>query len=99
MEKEEIEKFLRSEEGQRVVEILKAFDRNHRWIAKNYEQLKREYPNMYIAVKDEKVIMAEEDKDVLIEKLSKEYGYRRDEPSDIAITLIRVKPVSFLFCG
>ena len=80
MKKEEIEQFLRSDEGHRAIEILKAFDRNHRWIAKNYEQLKKEYPNMYIAVKDERVVMAEEDKDVLVEKLSKEYGYGRMNP-------------------
>jgi len=49
--------------------IMERFDRDSKWLAKNYEKLRTEYLEKFIAVKDNKVIAESESIQGLHKKL------------------------------
>lgn len=63
---------------------------NGQWIKDNHEELKKKYPDMWVAVHDEKVLASSEDFDEVLETV-------RDKHKDIEkylnIEQIRTKPL------
>jgi len=62
-------------EGERVTEeelkILKEFQKDTQWLIENYQKLKKEFVDRFVAIKNGKVIESDENLDKLIEKLQK----------------------------
>jgi len=71
-----------------ILEGLKDFSRDMDWIYENQDQLRKEYPNKYVAVMNLKVIDSDPNLQNLIRKL-KEKG---KNPGEIPIEYISEEP-------
>ena len=63
-----------------------------KWISSNRKELRTRYPNSYIAVRDQKVILSNKNLTELIARLMKEYG----DIKGITIEHITDRPISLL---
>jgi len=75
-----------------ILEGLKDFSRDMDWIYENQDQLRKEYPNKYVAVMNLKVIDSDPDLQNLIRKL-KEKG---KNPGEIPIEYISEEPTRLI---
>lgn len=71
---------------------FKFFISNTRWINKNIENLKKQYPNRYIVVYNKKVILTDRDLSDLKEKIKTS----ELDPEKIAIEFVKEKPLKLL---
>jgi len=51
------------------VEYIQIFSDNGNWLDLNYEEIRRKYPNKFIAIKNKRIIAESDDIDKLIKKL------------------------------
>ena len=72
---------------------LKSFENDSRWLRKNKNELRKEYKNQFVAVKDKDVIAAGADLKKLMQKLRKE-GI---DTASIVIEFIPEKPVRVIY--
>ena len=83
--------------SEKVIVIERAGEMNEdiEWIMRNYERLKEEYPEKFIAVRKGKVVLSEAGYDTLRRKLS---DLRRENPDYglAVVEKIRTKPLKFL---
>jgi hypothetical protein len=80
------------EESQRIATLLGEQDDDFAWILGNLEDLKKRFPNEYIAVHRRKVIESDQKFANLVEKLRKE----NIEINDVIVEYITAKPIKFL---
>ncbi|MEA2055053.1 MAG: DUF5678 domain-containing protein [Candidatus Thermoplasmatota archaeon] len=66
------------------MQVLEDYEKDNRWISENYEQIKKEYTEKYIAVKDKNIIDANKNSDKLIKRLRE----RNEELERIVIEFI-----------
>jgi len=55
-------------------EQFKRFEKNLEWFQSNYEDLKRQYKQEYIAIDDQQVLGHDSDIERLVEKMRREHG-------------------------
>lgn len=65
---------------------------NSKWVSSNLKDLRIRYPNSYIAVRDQKVILSNKNLTELMARLMKEYG----DITDITIEYIADRPINLL---
>ncbi len=51
------------------LQLLDSYEEESRWLTNNYAQVKKDYANKYVAVKDSQVVDADENADRLLERL------------------------------
>lgn len=57
----------------RILDDMKRKRANHEWLNKHRNELRRQFPNRYVAVLDERVVGGEEDFRALLSKLRKKF--------------------------
>jgi len=72
---------------------LKEFVKNSNWINDNLTELRSQYPNMYIAVRNRKIVKTGKNLARIRQELKNEFG----EIEGIAVEYISSKPLKFLF--
>ena len=75
-----------------LMSILAKFSANSNWAMGNRESLRKDYGDMYIAVRDEKVCASHQDISELVEIIEKQYGDARE----IFVDYIPKRDVGFL---
>jgi thymidylate kinase len=55
-------------------EQFKRFDKNLEWFQSNYEELKKQYNNEYVAIDNQRLLDHNPDLERLIERIRREYG-------------------------
>ncbi len=53
---------------------FKAFQENMEWFRRHYPELRRKYPNKFVAINNQRVIDTDNDSFKLINRLRKEHG-------------------------
>jgi len=66
---------------------MERFEKDMQWIYNNYETLKRQHPNEFVAVFDQQLVAHSADIEGLIKALRPQYGDR-----DLAIKFIYAEP-------
>ncbi|PNX45889.1 MAG: hypothetical protein BV459_07535 [Thermoplasmata archaeon M11B2D] len=69
---------------QHLLEELTAGTKDVEWLSKNYHALRKKYPKQYIAVKNQKVIIAHRNLVTLINTLKRQFG----DPNDYLIDFV-----------
>ncbi len=77
----------------KILGELKSFGEDSRWLRENKDDLRKEYKNQFVAVKDKDVIAADADLKKLVEKLRKD-GI---DTSSIVIEFISEKPIRVIY--
>jgi len=80
------------EESERIINLLTEQNDNFEWILRNLGELKKRFPNKYIAVKKRSVIETDRNYKSLIEKLKR----RHIELNEVTIEYITDKPIKLL---
>ncbi|RLI30207.1 hypothetical protein DRO48_03680 [Candidatus Bathyarchaeota archaeon] len=80
------------EEG-KLAKQMKEDEENVKWLIQHYEQLKREYPNKYVAIRKKKVVDADTDITKLMQRLERRFG----GTENVLIHFINTKNVRILF--
>jgi len=66
------------------LEELKIGTKDLEWLSKNFSDLKKKYPKKFVAIKNQKVVVASSELDTLIKLIKKKY----DNPNDYLIDFI-----------
>ena len=56
---------------QKEIQLIKEINEEDDWLRKNYESIRKEYKNKFVAVKDKKVIECDEHLEKLMKKLER----------------------------
>lgn len=75
-----------------ILAVLPLLEKNTVWVAQHLEELRKTYPDQFVAVQDRKVIDTATSRKALLEKLDK----RSDIKDSVAIEFIGSKPLKFL---
>lgn len=73
-----------TKEDQHLLEELTIGIKDVEWLSKNYPTLRKKYPKQYIAVKNQKVIIAHKDLFILINTLKRQFG----DPNEYLIDFV-----------
>jgi hypothetical protein len=76
-----------------LLEQLEGFEEDMKWLNKNYDRLKKEYPEEYVAVLNQKVVDHGDDLKILVARLEEKYPKESDR---IAIKYITTKKVELI---
>ena len=57
-----------------IMETLNKYSKNYEWFNSNYEKLKKEYPNMIVAVDQDEVIASDTNPETIKEKTRDRLG-------------------------
>lgn len=88
-----IDSIMNSEEKTKeLTDLLIEHTMNSKWISSNIEELRIKHPNIYIAVRNERVILSNKNRTELVDSLMKKYGDIRG----ITIEYITDKRISLL---
>jgi len=77
--------------GKQVMQLLNEVDSDLTWFKDNFEKLKDSYDNMFIAIKNGRVLTAGENMDELINELKK----KKVGSGDVIIQFVSSIPVIF----
>lgn len=75
-----------------MINLFTKHSMDSKWISSNLKELRIRYPNSYIAVRDQKVILSNKNLTELLARLKKEYG----DIKGITIERITDRPISLL---
>ena len=75
-----------------MIDVFTQRTMDSKWISSNFKELRIRYPNSYIAVRDQKVILSNKNLTELLALLMKKYG----DIIGITIEHITDKPISLL---
>lgn len=76
-----------------LMERLMLYSRDYNWIMGHYAELVKEYPRMYIAVRNKKVLYHVETMKKLIDRMKA----KSEDPSGFAVAFLTEEKCSFLF--
>jgi len=79
-------------EEQEIKRTLEMFERSENWFSDNYKELEKEYLDMILAIRDEKVISAS----ATIEELLENLKARNEDISSVYIGSISPKGIAFI---
>jgi hypothetical protein len=79
-------------EDKKVLDVLEKFDTDSAWLSEKLDELRKEYPNQYIIVKDCRVIDSDADLDRLLQRV-KSKGI---DPALAPRCFISEKPLRYL---
>jgi len=71
-------------EETRVLEKLKAGNKNLEWLSKNFTDLKKKYPKKFVAIQNQNVVVTASSLETLIKMLKEKFG----NPNDFLIDFI-----------
>jgi hypothetical protein len=77
-----------------VVAVLSSYEENAKWLSRNYEQLKKEYNNEWVAVLNKKVIDHDPDSAKLVKRLKQQHS---NVYNQIAVEYVTTKEVISIF--
>lgn len=89
---EEIVRSMLRKRTPQMMSLLKQHDENSLWVIARYDELKKEYPDKYIAVRHRQIVKDDKNLKKLLAKLREEFT----DTEDITIYLIRTKPMKLL---
>jgi hypothetical protein len=75
-----------------ILAVLPLLEKNAVWVAQHLGDLRKTYPDQFVAVQDQKVIDTATSRKELLKKLEK----RDDVKDSVAIEFIGTKPFKFL---
>lgn len=67
-----------------VLKELRAGNKNLEWLSKNFIDLKKKYPKKFVAIKDQNVVVAASELEILIKLLKEKFG----NPNEFLIDFI-----------
>ena len=76
-----------------AVAVLSSFEENAKWLSNNYEKLKKEFNNEWVAVLDKTVIEHDSDLAKLVNRLRKKYA---NVYSQIAVEYVTTKELDLI---
>ena len=57
-----------------VVTVLSSYEENAKWLSSNYEKLKKQYNNQWVAVLDERIIDHDTSLAIMVKRLKKKFA-------------------------
>ncbi len=76
-----------------VVTVLSGYEENAKWLSSNYEKLKKQYNNQWVAVLDEKIIDHDTSLANIVKRLKKKYAKFYGQ---IALDYVAVKEIELV---
>lgn len=76
--------------------VLDDFRKDTAWLEKNYEELKKKYPEEYVAVYQEGVVDHDPDLDRLLQRLEKKYPGKSNR---VAVEYVTTKRIEMVLCA
>lgn len=78
---------------QEVLRGLRSFERDSRWIDKHHEELKRLYPDEWVACYEERIIEHDKKLEALVKRLKTKYP---EEKKHIAVEFIETEEIEMI---
>lgn len=83
--------------GEQVLtSVLDDFRKDTAWLEKNYAELKKKYPEEYVAVYQEGVVDHDPDLDRLLQRLERKYP---GESNRVAVEYVTPKRIEMVLCA
>ncbi len=76
-----------------VVDVLSRAEENAVWLSKNYEKMKKEYNNQWVAVLETKVVDHDSNFDRILKRVKQKFGTQFDE---ISLDYVTTEEMNFI---